>query len=439
MSQTVIRTPDGTASGARGWRLVARAVRIVWLVVATMAPAMVGGVLLAATSGWAAGRRHVHRRTVSLLVRLGPTFIKAGQVLGTRRDVLPPELCDELSVLQDDVPAMSAAESAAALHEAFPGAEPFAELDPTPVASGSVACVYRARLRSGREVALKLRRPGIHALMDTDLTLMRYGARLVARLPSMSGVPVTQIVDQMADAVLNQLDFAREARALQELRTNLSAVPRIWVPRVEPEHCRPSCIVMEFVPGLDTDTAAGCAPAVRKRFGVAALGAIYQMLFVDGFVHCDLHPGNLYFTRSFHVVVLDAGFSVGLEDRIRRLFAEFFMNMAIGRGRRAAEIVVESAAGLGQDADVAGFVERMAELVERSHGQSAREFSLVAFATEMFDLQRGHGVHAAPEIIFPLLALLVIEGTIRDLDPDVDFQAAAKPMLLKGLYEVRSR
>jgi ubiquinone biosynthesis protein len=161
------------------------------------------------------------------------------------------------------------------------------------------------------------------------------------------------------------------------------------------------------------------------------------MLFVDGFVHCDMHPGNLYFTTSGQVVVLDAGFSVVLSDKLRRLFAEFFMNMAIGRGDRAAEIVVESSAGLRPDAQVPRFLDRMADLVERSHGQSAREFSLVAFATEMFDLQRRYGVHAAPELIFPLLSLLVIEGTIRALDPEVDFQEAAKPVLVKGLFGAR--
>jgi ubiquinone biosynthesis protein len=147
-----------------------------------------------------------------------------------------------------------------------------------------------------------------------------------------------------------------------------------------------------------------------------------------------MHPGNLYFTKGAQVVVLDAGFSVQLSDRLRRLFAEFFMNMSIGRGQRAAEIVIQSSASVRDGADLAGFTERMADLVERSHGLPAKEFSLIAFATEMFDLQRKFGIHAAPELIFPLLSLLVIEGTIRDLDPGMDFQEAAKPVLMRGLF-----
>ena len=416
--------------------LVLRAARVCAVLVAVMVPALVSALARGVRSGRDAGLRHLYRRTTVLLIRLGPTFVKAGQVLGTRRDVLPPAMCDELGVLQDDVPAMDRAETDRALAEAFGDEldELFTEVDRTPVASGSVACVYRGTLRSGRTAALKLRRPGVERVMGLDLLLMRRGAALAAKLPVFAGVPVTEVVDHVAGAVLGQLDFEREAEALRRLRRNLSAVPRVWVPQVFTEASRPRCIVMEFIDGLATDTAQRCSPAARKRFGVSGLTAIYQMLFVDGFVHCDMHPGNLYFTTSAQVVVLDAGFSVQLTDRLRRLFAEFFMNMAVGRGERAAEIVVESSAGLDERADVAGFLTRMADLVERSHGVPAKEFSLVGFATEMFDLQRKHGVHAAPELIFPLLSLLVIEGTIRELNPEVDFQEAAKPVLMKGLF-----
>ncbi|MBF6331909.1 ABC1 kinase family protein [Nocardia transvalensis] len=416
--------------------LAKRAVRVTATVVTILVPAIIGGIARGVRHGRAAGWRHVYRRSAVLLMTLGPTFVKAGQVLGTRRDVLPPALCDELSTLQDSVAPLDEARTAVALAEAY-GTEVddvFAELDPLPVASGSVASVYRARLKSGQDVAVKLRRPGIEQTMSDDLALIRLGAALVARLPVFRGVPVEEVVGNMANAVLGQLDFEREADNLLRLRKNLSEVPRVWVPKVYPEACRPRCIVMEFIPDLAVDTADHCSPAARRRFAASGMAAMYQMLFVDGFVHCDMHPGNLYFTRSAQVVVLDAGFSVQLSDRLRRLFAEFFMNMAIGRGPHAAEIVIESAARVADDADLEGFTARMADLVERSHGQSAREFSLIAFAMEMFDLQRRFGIHAAPELIFPLLSLLVIEGTIRELDPDLDFQEAAKPQLMRGLF-----
>jgi ubiquinone biosynthesis protein len=390
----------------------------------------------AARQGRDAARRQLAREVTRTVTRLGPTFIKAGQILGTRRDVLPPVLCDELSVLRDDVAALSPARSRAAVAEVYGAdlAEVFSDVDYVAEAAGSVACVYRATLRDGADVAVKLRRPGIGPLMAADLALLRHGAAIVARLPMFRGVPVRELVANVCDAVLGQLDFEREARSLDRMRANLTVLSRVWVPRVRFDASRPASIVMEYIPGLDVTTADGCSLAVRREFAAATLNVMYQMLFINGFVHCDLHPGNLYFLPSGQAVVLDAGFSVQLSDKMRRLFADFFLNMSIGRGRRCANIVIDSSLGLREGADTASFVTAMAELVERNYRAPAKEFSLIAFATEMFELQRGHGVAATPELVFPLLSLLVIEPTVRELDPHVDFQEVAKPVLNRAVF-----
>jgi ubiquinone biosynthesis protein len=416
--------------------LAGRALVVTARVAAALVRAFGLGAMAAVRHGRLEARRRLARHATRTVMRLGPTFVKAGQILGTRRDMLPAVLCDELSVLRDEVTALDRAQSRAALAGVY-GAEldsVFADVDYAAVAGGSVACVYRATLRDGTDVAVKLQRPGIRPLMTADLALIRRGAAVVARLPAFRGVPVRELIDHLCDAVLGQLDFTREAASLDRLRANLSVLPRVRVPRVRLDASRPLCIVMEFLPDLDVRTADRCFPVARRSFAASTLDVMYQMLFIDGFVHCDLHPGNLYFLSTGQVVVLDAGFSSQLTDRMRRLFADFFLNMAIGRGRRCAELVIESALEVRDGADTAGFVMRMADLVERNHGAPAREFSLIAFATEMFDLQRGHGIAAAPELVFPLLSLLVIEGTVRDLDPDVDFQEAAKPILTRAVF-----
>ncbi|MGW4115135.1 ABC1 kinase family protein [Actinosynnema sp. NPDC004786] len=435
MAVRVARSDDPPGAVA----VVLRLGRILLVTTAVLGPAALAWAATALVRGRPAAWRLAWPRLVTLLTWLGPAFVKAGQVLGTRRDLLPPALCDALATLQDSVAPLSAARAAEALAEVY-GDEVdtlFAEVDYAAIASGSVACVHRARLTSGREVALKLRRPGVDRAMRLDLRLVRRGAALVAGLPPCRGVPVVEVVDALCAAVLGQLDFEREAANLVRLRADLAVVPRVWVPQVVPEACRPQCIVMEFIRDLDLDAASRCSSAARRKFAASALTAMYEMLFVNGFVHCDLHPGNLYFTESAQVVVLDAGFSVQLTERLRLLFADFFLNMAIGDGDKCAAIVVESSAEVRPDADLAGFLDRMADLVRRSHKLPAREFSLIAFATEMFDLQRRHGIHAAPELIFPLLSLLVIEGTIRDLDPEADFQELARPVLVKGRFGAR--
>jgi ubiquinone biosynthesis protein len=132
--------------------------------------------------------------------------------------------------------------------------------------------------------------------------------------------------------------------------------------------------------------------------------------------------------------MLDAGFSVRLPDKIRRLFGEFFLNMGLGRGRRCAEIVIDSSIGLRANADLAAFTTGLEDLIKRNLRLHAEDFSLIEFAAELFDLQRKFGLQAAPEMIFPLLCLLVIEGTVRDLDPKIDFQKAADVILTRALF-----
>lgn len=421
---------------ALAWRSLVITARVV----VGVAQALVGAAIVAVRRGRPAAKRHLARRVTTTVMRLGPTFVKAGQILGTRRDVLPPLLCDELSALRDDVAALGPARSRAALAAVYGPdvAAVFAEVDYTAVAGGSVACVYRATLPDGADVAVKLQRPGIRPLMEADLALIRRGAAMVARLSAFRGVPVRELVDNLCDAVLGQLDFAREAASLERMRANLTVLSRVRVPRVRFDASRPECIVMEFVSDLDIHTSDRCTLVARRSFAKSTLDVMYQMLFIDGFVHCDMHPGNLYFLTTGQTVVLDAGFSTQLTDKMRRLFADFFLNFAVGRGSRCAELVLESALGIRDDGDPAAFKVDMAELVVRNYGLPAKDFSLMAFATEMFELQRRYGIAAAPELVFPLLALLVIEGTVRDLDPDIDFQEEAKPTLNRAVFGVGS-
>jgi ubiquinone biosynthesis protein len=366
---------------------------------------------------------------------LGPVAVKASQILATRRDVLPAVLCEELARLHDHGEALSPRRAREAFDDAYGSdfAVVFASIDYTSVASGSVACVYRAELQDGRTVAVKLKRPGVDAAMATDLELIERAARLVARLPWLRGIPVRRIAEDVCGAVRAQGDFAREARELQRLRSRLSALPRVTVPWVEPTLSRDRAIVMEYVPDLAMAPPRR-SPSATRGLASLTLDAVYRLLFLEGFVHCDLHPGNLYFTQRNRVVVLDAGFSIVLDDRLRRLFAEFFLFMSLGRGHRCAEVVIESAAGRAPGADLDGFRTSLAELVERNSRVAAEDFSLAAFAAEMFRLQRRAGLIGASELVFPLLCLLVIEGTIRELDPGMDFQAAAQPVVSAALF-----
>jgi len=375
-------------------------------------------------------RRSERARVVSTvvtetLVQLGPAFIKAGQLLGTRIDVLPRSVCAALARLYDGLPVAPVA-------DAMPNLSPrlLADLDgtPVPVAAGSIAYVYRARSRDGHDWAIKVRRPGVASLIDHDLVLFGAIAATLQRLPFLRGAPLVEIATQLGEAIRQQLDLAAEADALRLLHNNLTG-PGIRVPAVVDAHSGRDVLVMEYIDGLHR---CPMEPAAARRAALNALHAVYRMLFLDGFVHCDLHPGNLYPMPDGSAVIVDAGFSRQLPESARRRFASFFYHMSRGDGQACADLVL-STARPGASADQTGFRSRMSELVEQSSRATVAEFNLVEFAVRLFDVQRTHGYYAEPRFVFPILSLIVLEGSLRQACPDVDFQIEAVPFVLRGL------
>jgi len=419
-----IRAQPLQAAAPTRLQLARRALAIVSITIGSLVPLSVAAAVEAFRHGRAAGVRRVYRGLARLLERLGPTFVKFGQVLATRRDVLPPALCRELSVLHDAVAPMTERQIRSALLAAYGGGPNtrfyYDQLEP--VASGSVASVFRAAWHDGRAVAVKLQRPGIRNRMAADLALMAAMVKLAERLPKCRNMPLGELTAYVATAILGQLDFVREANNLSRLGDALRGLPAVLVPQVIPEASRPNCIVMTFVPGLHASNVAAHSAETRRRMALATLMAAYRAIFVEGFVHCDLHPGNLYATRSGEVVILDAGYSVELSDRVRSLIAEFFTRLSRGDGRRCAEIVIESAVRIPADTDLEGFTAAVAALVERSAAPSAKRFEMMEFGNALFDVQRDYGLYAESEFAFPLMSLAIIESTVRTLSPDIDFR-----------------
>ncbi|MDX8037065.1 AarF/UbiB family protein [Lentzea sp. BCCO 10_0856] len=361
----------------------------------------------------------------STMPRLGPTFLKAAQLLSTRVDLLPAAVCRGLAHVHDDLPPIPVAAVLPRLPRALLDS---VDGDIVPAAAGSIACVYRAKLVDGRVVAIKVRRPGVAVVIARDLVLVTALARLAERFRLLGGMPVVAVVAELGAAIRQQLDFVAEVVALRALRTNLGAMPDVCVPEVFGEHCTADVIVMEHLP-LPRGRTGGDA---ARQATVAALRAVYQMLFLDGFVHCDLHPGNLYALPDGRAVIVDAGFCRRLTDSARHAFATFFYRMSRGDGAACADVVLATARA-SASADPEGFRARMIRLIDGGTRGAVGEFELVPFAVELFAMQREHGFSADPEFVFPVLSLIVLEGTLRQTCPEVDFQLEALPFVLRGL------
>jgi ubiquinone biosynthesis protein len=369
-------------------------------------------------------------RLVAMLTRLGPSYIKIGQLLSTRRDLLPDDVTGPLGRLTDAAPPPSRRKIERAVRDAYRDRPwPFREFGWEPVACGSIATVHEAVTLAGEHVAVKVRRRGIDRVMRQDFALTAAAMTVLGVLPGLRRMPFKLMHAQVGGAILRQLDFAAEAAALTALRSNLVTFDNVRIPAPLPELCTAETVVMEYVTDLTRFEPGELDAATRRAVVRAVLAAIYEMLFVDGVVHCDLHPGNLYFDRNADLVMLDAGFVIRLPDPVRRSFADFFINMAMGDGWSCAQIVIESAAQVAADCDLDGFRAGLTDLVAAASGARSGEFDLALFAGRLFDLQRRFGLFPAPEFAFPLLSLLVIEGMIKGFDSDVDFQAEAVPVL----------
>lgn len=381
-------------------------------------------------------RRALGESLAECAERLGPTFLKIAQILSARPDLLSPALTAPLARLQDQVRPFDARLVPDLLARAFgqPVDALFAHVDPEPVSAASIAQVHRATLRDGRVVALKIRRPGIERIIQSDIDLLRAMARAGARLPMLRVMPLRELVEEIAAPILLQLDFAREAEANRTLRRNLPLSEDVKIPTLVDELCTDTVLTMEYLDDLLKVSDDVLDPASRRRAALAGLRALYRMIFLDGIVHADLHPGN-FFVRSFgRVAMLDTGLVIQLSDETRRDFVDFFFGIVNDEGRVCARIVYDGALWRAPWCDRAAFETAMCKLVSRYASLKSRDFEVTAFVYELLETQRRFGIRGSTAFIMTVLAMVVYDGVCKQLYPECDFQAESRAYLIAARY-----
>lgn len=345
--------------------------------------------------------------------RLGPTYVKFGQLIASRPDALPRPVASALSSLHDHVSPMAADEFDQAWHAACTELPLLTRynVDPVPIGAGSVACVYV--VTDGYEaLAVKLLRPRVRDHLEHDLALFESLASVAERLTSQNA-RVADLLGFMADALIGQVDLQREASHTERLRSALVDYIGVLVPEVVA--ASPSALVLEYVPNLPP--AEPPSPEAARR----AHRAIDHMVFRDGFVHCDLHPGNMYLMPDDTVVILDCGYSVQVGAAVRDHLADFFTALARGDGVTCGEIMFDTALNDGCAHGRSAFVEKVAALVRAT---TAERFDMAAFGRQIPQIQAAHGVHPPSEFAFPLMSLLVAEGTLRRGDAAIELPSS---------------
>ncbi|MFO1315123.1 MAG: ubiquinone biosynthesis regulatory protein kinase UbiB [Burkholderiales bacterium] len=377
------------------------------------------------------------------LEALGPIFVKFGQVLSTRRDILPPDVADELAKLQDRVPPFPAEQVIATLERAYrkPVDQVFAAFDRVPIASASVAQVHFADLPDGTPVAVKVLRPGIEDVIEHDVALMQTAASLLERV-SADGrrLRPREVVAEFEKSLVDELDLTREAANCSQLRRNFRNSRLLLVPAVYWDWCNEQVMVMERMSGIpishiDRLVAAGID---RKRLARAGVELFFTQVFRDGFFHADMHPGNIFVAvdppNHGKYIGLDYGIVGTLSDRDKSYLAQNFIAFFRRDYHRVATAHVESG-WVPPDTRVDELEKEVRVVLEPIFDRPLSQISLGRVLMQLFRASRRFNVEIQPQLVLLQKTLLNVEGLGRELDPELDLWTTAKPYLERWMDE----
>ncbi|MEW6313976.1 MAG: ubiquinone biosynthesis regulatory protein kinase UbiB [Pseudomonadota bacterium] len=384
------------------------------------------------------GRPRAERLRLALEA-LGPIFVKFGQVLSTRRDLLPVDIADELAKLQDQVPPFPSQLVQATLERVYrrPLADVFREFDLAPVASASVAQVHLALLHDGSEVAVKVLRPGIAKVIAHDVALLDVGAGLLETMwADGKRLRPRAVVAEFKKHLHDELDLMCEAANCAQLRRNFANSPLLLVPEVYWDYCSTEVMVMQRMHGLPISEVA----ALREqgvdipKLACAGVEIFFTQVFRDGFFHADMHPGNIFVAQDGRYIALDFGIMGTLTDTDKNYLAQNFLAFFRRDYKRVAEAHIESG-WAPKDTRVDEFEAAIRAVCEPIFDKPLKEISFGRVLLRLFQTSRRFNVEIQPQLVLLQKTLLNIEGLGRELDPELDLWKTAKPFLERWMSE----
>ena len=377
------------------------------------------------------------------LEELGPIFVKFGQALSTRRDLLPPDIADELAKLQDRVPPFDSVAAAVAIEQAFgrPLDAIFGSFERAPLAAASIAQVHAATLKTGEEVVVKILRPGMREAIDLDLEVLHYLARLADEywVDARRLRPV-ELVREYRKTILDELDLLREAGNAAQLKRNFAGSPLLYVPEVHWDYCRVNVMVMERIHGvvindLEQLRARGTNIARLAENGVEIF---FTQVFRDNFFHADMHPGNIFVQvddpQNPRYAAVDFGIVGTLQARDQHYLAENFMAFFDRDYARVAALHVESG-WVPRGTRVDELESAVRTVCEPIFNKPLKEISFAQVLLRLFETARRFDMQVQPQLILLQKTLFNIEGLGRQLYPELDLWRTAQPYLRKWMRE----
>ncbi len=370
------------------------------------------------------------------LEELGPTFVKLGQVLSTRPDLLPPAYIAELTRLQDSVPAQPWEEIHAVLTNEYgkPPEEVFASIDSVPLAAASLAQVHAATLADGTEVVVKVQRQGIRQLIETDLAMMAELAAGSKVTPLGKRHDLPGVVREFADTLRREMDYRREGRSADRLRKNFEGWTEIYFPRVYWEYSTPQVLVLERIRGIKIDDlpALEAAGIDRKHVARYAAQTIVKEVLEDGFFHADPHPGNFVVMPGNVLGVMDFGMMGVVDEKLRQeLTLLYIAAMEMSTPDLAEQLLRMGAAD--EDVDREALARDVGALLDKYRGVTLKEVRAAEFVSDLMPIAFRHRLRLPSNLWLLGKTLSMLEGVGAQLDPDFDIFAASAPLVRRLL------
>ncbi len=383
-----------------------------------------------------ATQRRRAERLLDTLIELGPTFIKLGQLLSTRPDVLPPVYIEVLSRLQDDVPPAPWAKARAIVESDLgPIDDRFDEIEATAISGASLGQVHRGTI-DGESVAVKIRRPGVERLVAADLKVIRWTLTLVLPLvDDARAFSVRNLADEFAVTIRQEMDYQRERAMLEEIRANFADDDGVRIPTVREEYCTARVLTMEYVPGTKITDVETLEERGIDRTAVAERlqQAYFKMIVDDGVFHADPHPGNLAVQDDGTIVFYDFGMSGRVDAYLQGKIVEFYVAVANRDIDGILDVLIEVGT-LSPEADREVMGEVMELAIEDARGREVEQYRIQRIITRIEDSIYEFPFRLPAELALILRVATVAEGVCVTLDPDYDFVAVASEYLVEEGY-----
>jgi ubiquinone biosynthesis protein len=364
---------------------------------------------------------------------LGACFVKLGQVMSSRPDLFEPEMIDELRQLQDQLPPFAFAKVRRAVEGAFnqPLEQLFSEFDRQPVAAASVAQVHRARLSSGEEVAVKVLRPNVRAQVARDGALLTLGARALALHPTIRLSDPEGFTREFVEGLVRQTDLRIEAANYEQFRENFKHSQRLMFPLVQRALTAERVLTMEFVRGTKVDQLRG---GNHREVADTLRSATMQMCFVDGFLHADMHPGNMVLRDDGKLVLIDVGLATKLRPETLEMFVDLTKCIAMGTAEDTL-VHLQRYHVYGENVNWEQLRAELEEFGRRFRVQDVAQLDYGEMIGEILSIGRRYHVHPVPELALLIVGMVTVQGIGKMLAPEVnDFQEMSKflvPLLMK--------